>query len=314
MHGTPSLEIKIEEMRAVAKSRKGSLISNEYISAKHKYAWRCALGHEFEASWNLVSRQTWCPKCANLSNYTENQVRQIFEAIFEGYKFPNVRPDFLKTSRNGRLEIDGYCEELAIAFEFDGPHHFQVTQFSNKANLASIQKRDEKKENILGERGIQLIRVDYRDDLSLLPKRLYKEITENRPELKTYNFDIDVGLINRFSPSEYLERLASVAEHKGGELLSKVYLGEKNKLKFRCAQGHEWEAMPTNILRGKWCRKCSHSIRVASRKDLLNWQTVRKIREAYAQGGITYTELGQKYGVSRVTISNIVNNKTRTEY
>lgn len=309
-----SREIKLEKMRALAKDRKGILISEEYVSAKSKYTWRCALGHEFQASWNLVSRATWCPKCSNLSNNTENQVRQIFEAIFEGYKFPNVRPDFLKTTQNGRLEIDGYCKELALAFEYDGPQHFQVTRFSSPKQLKEIQERDKKKEQILNDRGIFLIRINCFEDLSLLSSRLKNLIKENRPDLTNHKFDINFEMVTPHMPAHYLERLAQIAEKSGGKLISKAYLGEKVKLKFRCSEGHEWEAAPTNILRGKWCRKCSHAKRVSSRKDFLSWELICQIRQIYAEGKVTYTELGERFGVSRVTVSNIVNNRTRLKF
>lgn len=50
-----------------------------------------------------------------------------------------------------------------------------------------------------------------------------------------------------------LEEVQNIARERGGECLSTEYLGAHKKLKFRCDEGHEWEASPANIKSGKWC-------------------------------------------------------------
>lgn len=56
--------------------------------------------------------------------YKEEFVRETFETIFNK-KFIKVRPDWLKSPKTKlNLELDGYCEELKIAFEYNGPHHY----------------------------------------------------------------------------------------------------------------------------------------------------------------------------------------------
>jgi hypothetical protein len=55
-----------------------------------------------------------------------------------------------------------------------------------------------------------------------------------------------------------LEDMKMLAHEKGGECLSDEYHGLKAKLRWRCAEGHEWEAAPGGIRnRGDWCPKCS---------------------------------------------------------
>lgn len=41
----------------------------------------------------------------------------------------------------------------------------------------------------------------------------------------------------------------------GGECVSK-YLNSETKLRWKCAKGHEWDALYGNILKGSWCPKC----------------------------------------------------------
>lgn len=43
----------------------------------------------------------------------------------------------------------------------------------------------------------------------------------------------------------------------GGECLSDVYLNGKTKMKWRCAEGHEWMAAYEKIKQGRWCPTCA---------------------------------------------------------
>ena len=54
----------------------------------------------------------------------------------------------------------------------------------------------------------------------------------------------------------YLKKYQSIAESKGGKCISKVYLGNTEKLRFSCKENHEWETMPINIVKGSWCPIC----------------------------------------------------------
>ncbi|MCW7540671.1 hypothetical protein OOT46_22895 [Aquabacterium sp. A7-Y] len=54
-----------------------------------------------------------------------------------------------------------------------------------------------------------------------------------------------------------LLRLQRVAAGKGGLCLSDAYLGSAHRYRFRCGQGHEWDAAGGEVARGAWCRRCA---------------------------------------------------------
>lgn len=58
------------------------------------------------------------------------------------------------------------------------------------------------------------------------------------------------------SKEEYLKEIQEIAKSNGGECLSNHYINTITKLKFRCGEGHVWEAAPRNIKKGTWCPKC----------------------------------------------------------
>ncbi len=54
-----------------------------------------------------------------------------------------------------------------------------------------------------------------------------------------------------------IEQMQEVAKKRGGNCLSKEYVNNVTKLKWQCKKGHEWEAVPHNIEKGRWCPECA---------------------------------------------------------
>ncbi|SEA31669.1 zinc-ribbon domain-containing protein [Selenomonas ruminantium] len=55
----------------------------------------------------------------------------------------------------------------------------------------------------------------------------------------------------------YMKKLQEIAAQHGGVCLSEQYISMKNKLAWKCSEGHTWNASPANILKGTWCPKCA---------------------------------------------------------
>jgi hypothetical protein len=53
--------------------------------------------------------------------------------------------------------------------------------------------------------------------------------------------------------------MRQLAKFKKGKFLSHEYKGNKIKYLWQCEFGHTWNAIPTNISRGKWCPSCSRN-------------------------------------------------------
>ena len=57
-----------------------------------------------------------------------------------------------------------------------------------------------------------------------------------------------------------IEEMRELAESRGGKCLSKNYRTARERLLWKCSQGHKWEATPDNIKKGTWCPQCSYSL------------------------------------------------------
>jgi len=90
----PLEELDIEDMRKAAKFRGGECLSQSMTKGDlyTKLRWKCAFGHTFEATPNLVLRGGhWCPECAPPPwNYdAEAKVNPFFAQVW----YPNHDPD-----------------------------------------------------------------------------------------------------------------------------------------------------------------------------------------------------------------------------
>jgi hypothetical protein len=92
----------------------------------------------------------------------EEITRTWFEDRF-GVPFNSVRPDWLVNIETGRnLELDGYNEELALAFEVQGRQHYEYVPHFHKNGVTDLQKQlkhDKQKLLACEKRGIRLVIV-----------------------------------------------------------------------------------------------------------------------------------------------------------
>jgi hypothetical protein len=105
---------------------------------------------------------------------SEEVCRKIFEEIYSSLIFAKVRPVwFISPLTSELIELDGYNEELKIAFEYQGEHHEKLSYFNNHDEqvLFEQQVRDEHKVDECGRRGITLIvipsKYNYEDPLPM---------------------------------------------------------------------------------------------------------------------------------------------------
>ncbi len=250
----------LEEMQELAKARGGLFLSQEFSGVAFKYEWQCAQGHRWKTDAHVVISGSWCSECQ--SGLGERYCRSVFEAIF-GRPFLRTRPEWL-TGRSGkRLELDGYCEELGIAFEHNGRQHTRKGGLfaRTRTGLAEISKRDRRKAALCMKRGVRLMTI--RELFSItnpddLPRLVREWCTSVGIDTSGLNFDV---VVDRYSPqipraTRELNLLREIAKSKGGELVSDVYLSTSVKHTWKCAAGHVWDALPMHVKRGVWCREC----------------------------------------------------------
>lgn len=131
----------------------------EYVNSRSKVNIKCK-------KCNIVFSQiandhiggSGCPRCS--SSLSEKQCHSIFESIMY-QKFIKVRPKWLY-----KLELDGYNDDLKLAFEYQGIQHYEYNEYFHysQADFERQRERDNRKRELCRENKITLIEVPYMYD------------------------------------------------------------------------------------------------------------------------------------------------------
>lgn len=129
----------------------------EYKYSKNKVIIICKEHGEFEQSPHKHLFGRGCPKCLYKN---EQECREILEKL-TGKKFIKVVKMFIIDGTY--YELDGYNEDLKMAFEYQGEQHYiQIDHFHREDNaLLKQQIRDEIKKKLCKKEKIELIEIPY---------------------------------------------------------------------------------------------------------------------------------------------------------
>merc|ERR1711924_197251 len=99
----------------------------------------CSKGHTFTASYNSVQQGSWCPLC-RLKNQSE--CHDIMASIFPELHFDVEHSISVGKSK---IRIDGFCQELRLAWEYHGQQHYVFVKFFHRTpeKLQKQRRRDE---------------------------------------------------------------------------------------------------------------------------------------------------------------------------
>ncbi len=254
----------LEELQKICIERGGVCLSENYVNSQTSLVFRCLYGHIFENIPNRVKQGSWCPQCGNFKG--EEICRIYLESIF-GNRFPKSRPKWLKFNGN-QCELDGFCKDLNIAFEHMGRFHYEVDGYYSKTleEVALTREKDENKKELCELNGVKLIEIPEIFSLTKikdLPSMIKKECKRLQIVLAKDPLTMEIDLNGAYKNPKKVEKILElnrIAKNHGGYCLSVHYLGFEIPHLFQCSQGHKFESIPQNILKGHWCRFCAKNI------------------------------------------------------
>lgn len=242
--------------------RGGKLLSEEF-SLSEKMKWECSSGHQWDATYqNVIFRFSWCPYCK--SSFSENICRQYLEFLFDR-PFPRERPAWLRNTNGRPLELDGYCQELGIAFEHQGLQHYENISYF-RDNTEDIQNRDNLKRSLCNEAGVILLEIPalfYMTELDNLHTVISSQIDiagvcYNSDRAKPVGEVIDLYTVNLIDREQEIQKIKNIATIKDGYCHSTNYTGYNCNINLSCCFGHKWTTTAAAIKRGHWCPICAH--------------------------------------------------------
>lgn len=242
----------IEDAISLAKFRGGECISSGNINSNSRIKWRCKFGHEWESKFCQNLRGSWCPHCND--GLYEKITRIIFEHKFNK-KFIKTKPAWLINGDGNQMELDGYCAELNIAFEFHGRQHYEKT--FNHDNFERRKILDKEKRNLCKANNVKLYEI-YGESVKNVIANIAKEFNYNKKDINK----IDLGEVYKSNKLyEQNLRLQNFVQSKGAQIIDGTYLTNKTVFTIKCNCGNIFKSSFSNIMRksGKgnvWCRKC----------------------------------------------------------
>lgn len=237
--------------------------------------WRCSKGHIWKTSINNRGRQlTGCPGCAgqvataewNLSVINPDLAREWHPEI-NG----NLRPEDVTPKSNKK-----------IWWQCGNGHKWQATPNNRSQGNSRVKGsrcpycygRFATKTNNLASKYPELLKTwDQEKNKGLNPSdftpHVNKKVWWRCPNGHSWQATIYNRAKNKSgcpacaqknSRKYSIEDIQTLAEQRGGKCLSTNYTNSKVKLKYRCKEGHTWEARADALIYdNKWCPTCGRS-------------------------------------------------------
>lgn len=273
----------IEKMNELASLLHGKCHSTHYDNVNSILEWECSDGHRFSRRACNVIAGHWCDVCS--AGLSERLCRAILEHLY-ARPFPRRRPGWLLSAAGKPMELDGYCEDLALAFEYQGIQHYEpVLKFkSGTRRLAEIQERDQRKALICQTRKVTLLVIPYKIAHENLERYIRDELQRLGKALGSWSPLPLLDLRQKgVRADDRLPRVKQQGASKGLECLSPTYLGHDTPLRWRCKScGDEFDFRPDRLT--QVIQPCSHCRKVT---QLIFWEqnTRAKIIERLATFG-----------------------------
>jgi len=144
---------------------------DSYKNNNHMVTIECKTHGPFSQSVAAHLSGKGCQTCRT-SGPSEQFCRQEIERI-TGHKFPKSKPNFLKDGRSC-LELDGFCPDISLAFEYHGRQHYESFWHYTQKNVDDQKLRDALKLELCETNHIDVIVIPW----------IYN--IQNRSELRAY--------------------------------------------------------------------------------------------------------------------------------
>jgi hypothetical protein len=263
--------------------------------------WKCSIGHEFQRAYSVISSgEKFCPVCSR--KHSEMLAKAIIEKLFN-LPFSSHRLRSVRGIGGGFLELDIFNPDLKLAIEHHGLQHSQpIAFFGGEAQFSRQLEHDERRRAACKEAGITLVEVHElgeRTSVEEFRKMLELACESNGiPIPESFNTTVLDDIKTNSAAEEYWWKACALAEKRGYEPLSGVYLGATVKHRWRCSQNHEFEMRPRDICdeRVKNCPICYRL-----RRD-------KPVRTSDGQVFPNETAAAKTLGVSKAAINSGVKN------
>ncbi len=232
----------IEQCKAIARKRGGECLSTHYENKDTRLLWRCEQGHEWRATAGHVKLGSWCPYCAG--NLATLEDMHALARRFGGRCLS-------KRYVNAKTPLRWQCAK-GHTFR-KRPDYVKQNSFCPQCSLrqpGSIERM----QHAARQRGGQCLSKQFVNTAT----KLRWVCAKGHVWLATPAHVLAGSWCPRCASSAQwtLPQMRALARDRGGVCLSHRYVKSRVRLRWRCSQGHEFEATPAAVMAGRWCLPC----------------------------------------------------------
>ena len=244
----------IDELRSLANSRGGKLVSKELKGSKSPLVWHCnACNQTWSALYSNIKKGHWCPNCAIV-----NKRKKL---IGELQGFLNQTGEvILNTAKFEAKKIEIRCKKGHFwTASSDRIKRLKLTCPECKKNQTKVALQN-KLEFIVQEHGARL-------SSNYLNNRTKVKIICNQGHIwmtkpsSIFNGSWCPACVKEVKRKKAEFAFLDIVQKRNGKLLSN-YVNAKTKAKLRCGEmGHIWHATPDSVQQGHWCPACNGGVK-----------------------------------------------------
>ena len=244
----------IERMQAIAISRGGKCLTEQFVNHHSKLSWECQLGHQWEAQPStIVHGGCWCPYCVG-KNQTIDDLKDLAKfrngkCLSSTYRGNDKKYEWECSKKHqwstvaSSVRQGKWCPKCAIEVRALK----QRLETLEKAQKAA-QAKDGECLSTIDEynKGSSYIRFKCKND------HIWKAIPSSIISKKSWCPKCHISKIKKT-----IEEMHELAKSKGGECLSVEYISSDKSLLWRCKNGHKFKRCAKDIINNqKWCNEC----------------------------------------------------------
>lgn len=247
------------DLKIYAESRGGKLISTIWNGCEDQYEFSDIMGNKFKQTGSSIKSGNWKKE----GSIAEECCRQAMSYIFN-CEFNTTKKILTAKILNRKmpLELDGYNENLKIAFEYQGhPSHWNPKYKNYEKRIVT----DKIKVEVCRDLGIDLIvipplpahvwhKIESFKILSYIILVVKNNISKNNVKfLDNINIDnFHLDLSKTHAGYKQIEKLKIIATKNNGKLISKQWRGNSYQYTFEFSDGQRFKMMASNMKNRGW--------------------------------------------------------------
>lgn len=252
----------IEHARSLAATKGGRCLSTVFINSRSLLKWQCGLGHRpWGASYSNVRSGTWCPTCGNAVRSSMDELQAVAR------------------SRGGECLSDSFVNlHDPLRWRCDKGHEWvaEPNNVIDRARKSGSWCPTCAKESLRGKKRPEAPTIY--DMRALAASRGGRCVSKFYVNAHTHlqwccadghQWNAEPANVRRGSWCPFcagkvpktLVDMKKLADNWKGRCVSRRIINVHSPLKWLCAEGHRFKAVPRNIQRGHWCPRCAHNAR-----------------------------------------------------